>query len=237
MRWGRDAAPYPGRLLVLWRNLTRSGAQSYLASGDYYWSSFGMFMFRAKDYLSELAEIRPDILGRACTAASPGRRLRSSDCYQHSCAEVFSACPDESGDNAVMEKTADAGGGGAECWTGAMSALRSAALSVGGVSRRMSWENVDQRDARVRNSQNCCINGDEKLVAAVGVEDYGDCQHQGRGGAGDGTKSPRRDVKKVVEYLKSSQRESEYKTSPQEIYCRPWGAAAIMVVQAYATAC
>lgn len=42
-------------------------AKDYLASGEYYWNS-GMFMFRAKKYLSELAKFRPDIL-EICTAA------------------------------------------------------------------------------------------------------------------------------------------------------------------------
>jgi mannose-1-phosphate guanylyltransferase len=35
-------------------------AESYIASGEYYWNS-GMFMFRAKKYLEELEKFRPDI--------------------------------------------------------------------------------------------------------------------------------------------------------------------------------
>ena len=38
----------------------RERAEAYLASGEYYWNS-GMFMFRAKKYLIELAKYRPDI--------------------------------------------------------------------------------------------------------------------------------------------------------------------------------
>lgn len=45
----------------------RERAEAYLASGEYYWNS-GMFMFRAKKYLIELAKYRPDIL-EACQAA------------------------------------------------------------------------------------------------------------------------------------------------------------------------
>uniref|UniRef100_UPI00159BA106 mannose-1-phosphate guanylyltransferase n=1 Tax=Escherichia coli TaxID=562 RepID=UPI00159BA106 len=41
-------------------------AESYIASGEYYWNS-GMFMFRAKKYLEELEKFRPDILD-ACKA-------------------------------------------------------------------------------------------------------------------------------------------------------------------------
>lgn len=64
-----------------------------------------MFMFRAKKYLSELAKFRPDIL-EACTAA-----VRAADCGSDFISiphDVFSVCPDESVDYAVMEKTADA---------------------------------------------------------------------------------------------------------------------------------
>ncbi|MBL7457213.1 mannose-1-phosphate guanylyltransferase/mannose-6-phosphate isomerase, partial [Escherichia coli] len=39
----------------------RERAEAYLASGEYYWNS-GMFMFRAKKNLIELAKNRPDIL-------------------------------------------------------------------------------------------------------------------------------------------------------------------------------
>ena len=45
----------------------RERAEAYLATGEYYWNS-GMFMFRAKKYLSELEKFRPDILA-ACTEA------------------------------------------------------------------------------------------------------------------------------------------------------------------------
>ena len=79
-------------------------AQAYLASGDYYWNS-GMFMFRAKKYLSELAKFRPDIL-EVCTAAV--RAADSGSDFISIPHEVFSTCPDESVDYAVMEKTADA---------------------------------------------------------------------------------------------------------------------------------
>ncbi|WMQ73324.1 MAG: Mannose-1-phosphate guanylyltransferase 1 [Sodalis sp.] len=42
----------------------RTTAEGYIASGEYYWNS-GMFLFRAKKYLSKLGKFRPDILA-AC---------------------------------------------------------------------------------------------------------------------------------------------------------------------------
>ncbi|MBF8469499.1 mannose-1-phosphate guanylyltransferase/mannose-6-phosphate isomerase, partial [Klebsiella oxytoca] len=81
--------------------------------------------------------------------------------------EVFSTCPDESVDYAVMEKTADAVVVGLDAdWSdvGSWSALWD-------VSPKDELGNVLTGDAWVHNSQNCYINSDEKLVAAIGVED------------------------------------------------------------------
>uniref|UniRef100_UPI00389070FA hypothetical protein n=1 Tax=Klebsiella quasipneumoniae TaxID=1463165 RepID=UPI00389070FA len=47
------------------------------------------------------------------------------------------------------------------------------------VSPKDEQGNVLSGDAWVHNSENCYINSDEKLVAAIGVENR-DCQHQGR---------------------------------------------------------
>src|SRR5690606_34436137 len=48
-------------------------AQEYLISGNYYWNS-GMFMFRAKRYLEELARFRPDILDACRRAFVAGKK-------------------------------------------------------------------------------------------------------------------------------------------------------------------
>ncbi|MGF7449857.1 sugar phosphate nucleotidyltransferase, partial [Klebsiella michiganensis] len=138
-------------------------AQAYLASGDYYWNS-GMFMFRAKKYLSELAKFRPDIL-EVCTEAF--KAADSGSDFISIPHDVFSTCPDESVDYAVMEKTADAVVVGLDAdWSdvGSWSALWD-------VSQKDEQGNVLTGDAWVHNSQNCYINSDEKLVAAIGVED------------------------------------------------------------------
>ena len=79
-------------------------AAGYLASGDYYWNS-GMFLFKASRYLHELAQHRPDIAA-ACQAALAHT---SSDLdFVRVDAAAFAACPDDSIDYAVMEKTTDA---------------------------------------------------------------------------------------------------------------------------------
>jgi mannose-1-phosphate guanylyltransferase/mannose-6-phosphate isomerase len=76
-------------------------AQSYIDAGDYYWNS-GMFLFAADAYLAELKAFRPDIY-EACEKAYWGKN-RDVD-FLRVDADAFRACPDESIDYAVMEKT------------------------------------------------------------------------------------------------------------------------------------
>ncbi|WP_264767480.1 sugar phosphate nucleotidyltransferase, partial [Klebsiella pneumoniae] len=131
-------------------------------SGEYYWNS-GMFMFRAKKYLSELATFRPDILEACQAAVNAADNGRDFISIPH---DIFCECPDESVDYAVMEKTADAVVVGLDAdWSdvGSWSALWE-------VSPKDEQGNVLSGDAWVHNSENCYINSDEKLVAAIGVE-------------------------------------------------------------------
>jgi mannose-1-phosphate guanylyltransferase/mannose-6-phosphate isomerase len=79
-------------------------AQSYLASGEYYWNS-GMFLFRASRYLEELRKFQPAIAD-ACTTAWQAAK-RDAD-FTRLDKDAFAASPSDSIDYAVMEKTADA---------------------------------------------------------------------------------------------------------------------------------
>ncbi|HED3054311.1 mannose-1-phosphate guanylyltransferase/mannose-6-phosphate isomerase [Raoultella ornithinolytica] len=194
----------------------RTHAEAYLSSGEYYWNS-GMFMFRAKKYLSELAKFRPDIL-EACkesvSSADDGNDFIS---IPH---DIFCACPDESVDYAVMEKTADAVVVGLDAdWNdvGSWSALWD-------VSPKDHHGNVLTGDSWVHNSQNCYINSDGQLVAAIGVENLVIISTKDAVLVMD--KERAQDVKKIVEHLKQNKR-SEYKRH-REIY-RPWGRSDVIV--------
>ncbi|MDX1604577.1 MAG: mannose-1-phosphate guanylyltransferase/mannose-6-phosphate isomerase, partial [Candidatus Competibacterales bacterium] len=79
-------------------------AERYLASQEYYWNS-GMFLFRASRYLEELERFVPQMLA-ACRQALDGA-ARDLD-FTRLEAEAFAACPGDSIDYAVMEKTAEA---------------------------------------------------------------------------------------------------------------------------------
>ena len=76
-------------------------AQTYIASGDYFWNS-GMFLFRASRFLAELQRFAPAIVASA-TAALAGAK-RDVDFLRLDRA-AFEACPADSIDYAVMEKT------------------------------------------------------------------------------------------------------------------------------------
>ncbi len=76
-------------------------ARQYVSDGDYFWNS-GMFLFGASRFLEELERHRPDILA-ACREAFTKAR-RDTDFLRLDRA-AFEACPADSIDYAVMEKT------------------------------------------------------------------------------------------------------------------------------------
>ncbi|MDF7681381.1 mannose-1-phosphate guanylyltransferase/mannose-6-phosphate isomerase [Enterobacteriaceae bacterium ESL0689] len=191
-------------------------AQSYVASGEYYWNS-GMFMFCAKRYLEELEKFRPDILD-ACKAAICG--YKDGEDFINIDHDIFITCPDESVDYAVMEKTTDAVVVGLNAdWSdvGSWSALWE-------VSVKDKNNNVLTGDTFLYDSSDCYINTDEKLVAAIGINNL--VIINTKDAVLVVNKDQVQDVKKVVEYLKTNHR-SEYKRH-REIY-RPWGHCDVIV--------
>ena len=185
-------------------------AEQYLASGEYLWNS-GMFCFRASRFLEELGKYRPDILA-ACKAAysvpQPDLDFLRVD------AALFMACPADSIDYAVMEKTdaavvvpMDAG------WSdvGAFSAL---------------WEmlpkdvngNMHRGDVLAHDSRNNLIMAENMLVATVGMHDI--VVVQTKDSVLVAPRSRVQEVKQIVEQLKAAGR-TEHQVHRQ-VY-RPWG--------------
>ena len=76
---------------------TLSAAKRFLAAGNYFWNS-GMFCFKARTFIEELGQHRPDIL-EACQKVM---RIKNSDFLD---AETSQLIPSESIDYAVMEKS------------------------------------------------------------------------------------------------------------------------------------
>ena len=185
-------------------------AASYVSRGGYFWNS-GMFLFRASSYLQELKTHGPDIAA-ACEAAV-GTVLPDLDFIRID-TEAFTACPDDSIDYAVMEKTSDAvvvpmdaGWNDIGSWS-----------SLWNVSAKDDSGNAIAGDVMLIDTKNSFIRTDEKLVASVGLEDVVIVSTK------DATlvahKDRVQDAKVIASQLKAEER-SEWNLH-REIY-RPWG--------------
>lgn len=189
---------------------TLATALEYLASGRYFWNS-GMFMFRANRYLTELELCRPDILS-TCRAALAGSRQDMH--FTRVDEAIFTACPDESIDYAVMEHTTDA----------VMVTLDAGWSDVGSwsalwdVSAKDEQGNVFSGDVLDQRSSNTYVHASSRLVATLGVSDLVIVETQDAVLVAH--KSQVQDVKKTVERLKAEGR-CEYR-SDRKVY-RPWG--------------
>lgn len=187
-----------------------STAESYVASGEYYWNS-GMFLFRADRYLQELEAHRPDIL-QACQAAMSSTQPDLD--FIRVDKEAFKACPAESVDYAVMEHTdramvipLDAGWSDVGSW----SALWELAdKDIDG--------NISQGDVIQHESQNTYVRADNALVTTVGVHNL--VIVQTKDAILVAAKDQVQNVKAIVNELKAAGR-NEHRLH-REVY-RPWG--------------
>ena len=185
-------------------------AQAYVASGEYYWNS-GMFLFRAGCYLEELKKYRPDILDaceKAMSAVDPDLDFIRVD------EEAFLACPEESVDYAVMERTADAvvvpmdaGWSDVGSWS-----------SLWEISAHTAEGNVCHGDVINHKTENSYVYAESGLVTTVGVKDLVVVQTKDAVLIAD--RNAVQDVKKVVEQIKADGRH-EHRVH-REVY-RPWG--------------
>jgi mannose-1-phosphate guanylyltransferase/mannose-6-phosphate isomerase len=185
-------------------------AQSYLDDGGYYWNS-GMFLFAADVYLAELKAFRPDIYD-ACEKAYLGKS-RDVD-FLRIDADAFKACPDESIDYAVMEKTdkavvvpLSAGWSDVGAWS-----------SLWEIGDQDAAGNVSSGDVLSHNTSNSYIRAEHRLVATVGLDNI--VVVETNDAVLVAAKDQVQDVKKIVELLKAQGR-SEV-SQHRHVY-RPWG--------------
>lgn len=139
-------------------------AKAYLASGDYLWNS-GMFVFKASVYLQELEKYRPELYEASRLAYEASTHdlnfIRLDE-------KLFSACPSESIDYAVMENTKnsavvslDAGWNDLGSWE---SVYKDASLDAQGNALTAST------DAVCVDTKNSYIHGESRLITTLGVE-------------------------------------------------------------------
>ena len=186
-------------------------AQSYVDSGNYFWNS-GIFLMKAKVLLDELKRLSPEI-HECCNNAWQDRQM--DGLFTRVSKPAFFACPSDSIDYAVMEKTKQA----------KLVKLLSDWSDLG------SWDSVyraspkddqgnakNESDAFFIESNNNYVRADKKLVTILGcdnlvVVDSGDALLISQ-------MSKTQQVKDVVSTLRTNKRDEV--NNHARVY-RPWG--------------
>jgi len=188
----------------------RATAESFLADGNYYWNS-GMFLFRADRYLSELKEFNPDMAEAAASALRTGY---SDLDFCRLDEATWNACPSDSIDYAVMERTthavvvpADIGWSDVGSWS-----------ALWEVQQGDADGNVLRGDVYLDGVKNSLVRAESRIVAVVGLDDVVVVE------TNDAVLVAHKDqvqrVKQVVEHLKSKERTEHLHHT--KVY-RPWG--------------
>jgi mannose-1-phosphate guanylyltransferase/mannose-6-phosphate isomerase len=191
-------------------------AVAYVETGDYCWNS-GMFLFRAQALIDEMAVWVPDMVA-ACREALE-RGTEDLDFFRLDRA-AFEACPSDSIDYAVMEKTE----------RGAMVPLQAGWSDLGSwealwqAGTKDVYDNVVHGDVLLHDVSNSYLRADTRLLAAVGLKDHIVVET-----ADAVLIAPRRevqDVKILVNKLKAAQRSE---TVTHKIAYKPWGTSENLV--------
>ena len=189
----------------------KATAVGYLQSDGYYWNS-GMFMFKASRYLEELQRFAPDMLA-ACQASLT--TAKSDLDFVRLDADAFAACPADSIDYAVMEKTdaaavipLDAGWSDVGSWS-----------ALWEVCPQDDRGNVATGDVVLHDVTNSYLHAENgRLLAAIGVDDLVVVD------TADAvlvtSKDRCQEVKEIVGQLKKAKRDEA--STHRKVY-RPWG--------------
>jgi mannose-1-phosphate guanylyltransferase/mannose-6-phosphate isomerase len=185
-------------------------AREYVESGEYYWNS-GMFVFQAARFLEELQALAPAIL----EAARASLLAAKTDLdFIRVDKKAFEACPSDSIDYAVMEKTRDAvvvpldaGWSDVGSWSSLFDALPADAEG-----------NVLRGDVLAHDSADCFVHSTSRLVAVVGLKDH--VVVETKDAVLVAPKDRVQDVKELVAKIKKSGRTES--SLHREVF-RPWG--------------
>lgn len=189
---------------------TAEVAESYIAAGNYLWNA-GIFLFRARTYLDELARLAPAIHEALTTSMESGR----SDMDFFRPGHAFLASPSDSIDYAVMEKTtvprmvvpSQFGWNDVGSWA-----------AMWEVSPQDDDGNYTRGDVLTRDTKDTFVFAQHRLVATVGIDDAVIVETPDAVLVAN--KNRVQDVKAVVDQLKRSGREEYY--AHTEVF-RPWG--------------
>ncbi|MGK2284941.1 mannose-1-phosphate guanylyltransferase/mannose-6-phosphate isomerase [Pedomonas sp. V897] len=185
-------------------------AETYVADGNYVWNS-GIFLFRAADYLDELATHEPEMAEAAGAAMDKG--VWDSLFFRPD-KETFRRCPANSVDYAVMERTrraavvpVDMGWSDVGSWT-----------ALWEVSPKDGNGNAVHGDVLIEEASNCYARTNGPAVALAGVENLIVVATPDAVLVTSRERS--QDVKKIVDRLKADGREEHM---VHTVVHRPWG--------------
>ena len=185
-------------------------ANELIKDKRYTWNS-GMFLFKANVILNEIKIFAPEVLN-ACKK-SLEEKLLDLD-FQRLNQNSFNKCPNISIDVAVMEKTEK----------GTVLPLKANWTDIGSwnavwkISKKDESNNFVKGNVVAKNSHNCYLRSEKRLIAALGVKDLIVIETSDAILVAD--KSQSQEVKNIVNYLKRKGiREGQ---EHKEIY-RPWG--------------
>lgn len=185
-------------------------AGQYVASAEYFWNS-GMFAFKAERYLQELEKFNPEMLA-ACRTSFAAAKVHMD--FVRLDKDTFAACPADSIDYAVMEKTdraivipLDADWNDVGSWA-----------ALWDVTKKDQAGNAIKGDVLTLDTENSYIHSESKLVAAIGIR--GMVVVETDDAVMIAPKERVQEVKEIVAQLKAAGRKEAY--SHHKVY-RPWG--------------
>jgi len=157
-----DAVPGAYRVAGFVEKPDEARARAMFAGGRFAWNS-GMFAFSPARFLEELEKHRADILEGARKAWREARRDLD---FTRLDAKAFAACPSESIDYAVMEKTdsaavipVDIGWSDVGSWS-----------TLWEVGEKDAHGNVVRGDVHLNGVENCYVRGESRMVSVLGVK-------------------------------------------------------------------
>ena len=193
-------------------------AQQYVESGEYVWNS-GMFLFAAKSWQQAIQQFRSDIF--ECITNAYQKKVQDMDFIRVD-KDLFSQCPSESIDYAVMEHVTDQDADTA--FSGAMVALKADWSDIGSwdslweISQKDSSGNVLKGEVFLEDTQDSMVLANDRVVSVIGLSgvvviDTPDAVMVAE-------KSASQSVKKIVNQLALRQRNEI--VHHRKVF-RPWG--------------
>ncbi len=185
-------------------------ARKLVSDSRFTWNS-GMFLVKASVFLKEIEKYSPQVI-KSCKNALKENLLDMD--FQRLDKEAFEKCPNISIDFAVMEKTKlgvvfplNVGWSDVGSWN-----------SIWEVSNKDKDENVILGNVIIRDSNNCYVRSESRLIVGLGIENLLIVETNDAILIAD--KNRDQDVKQIVNQLKEEKR-VEAKTH-RKVY-RPWG--------------